>query len=54
MKEIELKLKGEINRLINKIFKFDECVGEGWFFVVYFLKIREIIEEFCLKSVVMM
>ena len=36
MKEIELKLKGEINRLTNKTFKFDERVGEGWFSAVYF------------------
>ena len=47
MKEIELKLKGEINRLTNKTFKFDERVGEGWFSAVYFLKTREIIEEYC-------
>lgn len=40
MKEIELKLKGEINRLTNKTFKFDERVGEGWFSAVYFLKTR--------------
>ncbi len=46
MKEIELKLKGEINRLTNKTFKFDERVGEGWFSAVYFLKTREIIQEF--------
>ncbi|MBE7120353.1 nicotinate phosphoribosyltransferase [Bacillus cereus] len=54
MKEIELKLKGEINRLTNKTFKFDERVGEGWFSAVYFLKTREIIEEFRPKSVVTM
>lgn len=45
MKEIELKLKGEISRLTNKTFKFDERVKEGWFSAVYFLKTREIAEK---------
>lgn len=46
MKEIERKLRGEINRLTNKTFKFDERVKEGWFSAVYFLKTREIAEKF--------
>lgn len=45
MKEIELKLRGEISRLTNKTFKFDERVKEGWFSAVYFLKTREIAEK---------
>ncbi len=45
MKEIELKLNGEISRLTNKTFKFDERVGEGWFSAVYFLKTKEIVEH---------
>lgn len=47
MKEIELKLQGKIKRLTNKTFKFDERVKEGWFSAVYFLKTKEIAEEFC-------
>ncbi|RFU69742.1 nicotinate phosphoribosyltransferase [Bacillus sp. V59.32b] len=47
MKEIELKLKGEIKRLTNHTFKFDERVKEGWFSAVYFLKTKEIAEDFC-------
>ncbi|MEI5908834.1 nicotinate phosphoribosyltransferase [Bacillus spongiae] len=46
MKEIELKLKGEIKRLTNQTFKFDERVKEGWFSAVYFLKTREIAKKF--------
>ncbi|PTL39812.1 nicotinate phosphoribosyltransferase [Alkalicoccus saliphilus] len=45
MKEISLKLQGEISRLTNKTFKFDERVGEGWFSAVYFLKTKKIAEE---------
>lgn len=45
MKEIELKMKGDINRLTNQTFKFDNRVGEGWFSSVYFLKSREIIRK---------
>ncbi|WP_077621249.1 nicotinate phosphoribosyltransferase [Sediminibacillus massiliensis] len=45
MKEITQKLNGEINRLTNKTFKFDERVKEGWFSAVYFLKTREIAEK---------
>lgn len=45
MKEIELKMKGEIQRLTNKTFKFDERIKEGWFSAVYFLKTREIVKE---------
>ncbi|MBB6452146.1 nicotinate phosphoribosyltransferase [Salirhabdus euzebyi] len=44
MKEIELKMKGKINRLTNKTFKFDERIREGWFSAVYFLKTKEIIK----------
>lgn len=49
MKEIELKLKGEINRLTNKTFKFDERVGEGWFSAVYFLKLEKSLKNFARK-----
>lgn len=45
MKEFELKMKGEISRLTNKTFKFDERVKEGWFSAVYFLKTKEIVER---------
>ncbi|TWI56930.1 nicotinate phosphoribosyltransferase [Halalkalibacter nanhaiisediminis] len=46
MKEITLKLKGEIKRLTNKTFKFDDRIKEGWFSAVYFLKTREIVEKY--------
>ncbi|MGY4689189.1 nicotinate phosphoribosyltransferase [Salibacterium sp. K-3] len=46
MKEIELKMQGDIKRLTNETFKFDERVGEGWFSAVYFLKTREIAEKY--------
>lgn len=45
MKEIEQKLNGEIDRLTNKTFKFDERIKEGWFSAVYFLKTKEIVEK---------
>ncbi|WP_163971681.1 nicotinate phosphoribosyltransferase [Oceanobacillus halotolerans] len=45
MKEIEQKLKGKINRLTNKTFKFDERIKEGWFSAVYFLKTKEMVEK---------
>src|SRR5699024_4032619 len=45
MKEIEKKLSGEIKRLTNKTFKFDERIKEGWFSAVYFLKTKEIAEK---------
>ncbi|MFD2705331.1 nicotinate phosphoribosyltransferase [Salibacterium lacus] len=46
MKEIALKMQGDIKRLTNETFKFDERVGEGWFSAVYFLKTREIAEKY--------
>src|SRR5690625_1391374 len=46
MKEIEQKLSGEISRLTNRTFKFDERVQEGWFSAVYFLKTKEIAEKY--------
>ncbi|OZM56081.1 nicotinate phosphoribosyltransferase [Lottiidibacillus patelloidae] len=46
MKEIKLKIEGKIKRLTNKTFKFDERIGDGWFSAVYFLKTRDIIEEY--------
>lgn len=46
MKEISLKLNGEISRLTNKTFKFDERIADGWFSAVYFLKTRDIVEEY--------
>ncbi|MDF2535190.1 MAG: pncB, partial [Bacillales bacterium] len=36
MKEIELKMNGEISRLTNRTFKFDKRVSNGWFSAVYF------------------
>lgn len=53
-KEITLKLQGEINRLTNKTFKFDERIKEGWFSAVYFLKTRDIIKEFKQDNIVTM
>ncbi|MCP3741114.1 nicotinate phosphoribosyltransferase [Rossellomorea sp. BNER] len=54
MKEIELKLQGEINRLTNKTFKFDKRVKEGWFSAVYFLKTREIVKKYKPQSKITM
>lgn len=54
MKEIELKLQGKIKRLTNQTFKFDKRVKSGWFSAVYFLKTKEIVEEFCPDNVVTM
>ncbi len=54
MKEITLKLKGEIKRLTNATFKFDERLGEGWFSAVYFLKTREIVEKYRPNNIVTM
>lgn len=45
MLEIELKQKGEISRLTNKTFKFDERIAEGFFCANYFLKINKIVRE---------
>ena len=54
MKEIELKTKGELKRLTNKTFKFDQRVENGWFSAVYFLKTKEIVEEYCPENEVVM
>lgn len=54
MKEIELKMQGEIKRLTNRTFKFDERVKEGWFSAVYFLKTCEIVEEYKPDNIVTM
>ncbi|WP_042345266.1 nicotinate phosphoribosyltransferase [Bacillus massiliigorillae] len=54
MKEIELKLQGKIKRLTNQTFKFDRRVKSGWFSAVYFLKTKEIIEDFCPEKEVTM
>ncbi|MFO1444176.1 nicotinate phosphoribosyltransferase [Bacillus sp. Bva_UNVM-123] len=54
MKEIELKVKGEIKRLTNKTFKFDERVKDGWFSAVYFLKTREIVKKYHHDKIVTM
>ena len=54
MKEIELKLKGEIKRLTNKTFKFDERVKDGWFSAVYFLKTRDIVNRYRQDNIVTM
>lgn len=44
-KEFTMKLNGEIDRLTNKTFKFDQRLKEGWFSAVYFLKTKEIAEK---------
>ncbi|MCM3714990.1 nicotinate phosphoribosyltransferase [Alkalihalobacillus oceani] len=54
MKEITKKLNGEIKRLTNETFKFDERVKEGWFSAVYFLKTREIVEKYRPNNIVTM
>ncbi|MCP3033114.1 nicotinate phosphoribosyltransferase [Halobacillus sp. A1] len=54
MKEIERKLNGEISRLTNTTFKFDERVKEGWFSAVYFLKTKEIVENHLEDNIVTM
>lgn len=54
MKELEKKLLGEITRLTNKTFKFDERVGEGWFSAVYFLKTRDIVKKYNPDNIVTM
>ncbi|MRX72719.1 nicotinate phosphoribosyltransferase [Bacillus lacus] len=54
MKEIELKLQGEIKRLTNKTFKFDERVGDGWFSAVYFLKTKDIVTDYFPENIVTM
>lgn len=46
MKEIEQKLNGDLDRLTNKTFKFDERIKEGWYSAVYFLKTKKIIEKY--------
>jgi nicotinate phosphoribosyltransferase len=53
-KEIELKLKGKIQRLTNRTFKFDKRVSEGWFSAVYFLKTCEIVESYKPDNIVTM
>ncbi len=54
MKEIEMKLNGEISRLTNRTFKFDTRIAEGWFSAVYFLKTKEIVEEMVPDNIVTM
>lgn len=54
MKEIELKLNGEISRLTNKTFKFDDRIKDGWFSAVYFLKTKEIVEKYKKDNIVTM
>ncbi|WP_440896131.1 nicotinate phosphoribosyltransferase [Amphibacillus sp. Q70] len=44
-KEFTMKVNGEIDRLTNKTFKFDQRLKEGWFSAVYFLKTKEIAEK---------
>ncbi|MEI5908013.1 nicotinate phosphoribosyltransferase [Bacillus spongiae] len=53
-KEIQLKIKGEIDRLTNKTFKFDERVGDGWYSAVYFLKTKEIAKKYKSEQIVTM
>lgn len=54
MKEIELKMSGKISRLTNRTFKFDKRVSNGWFSAVYFLKTKEIVEEYLPNNIVTM
>jgi nicotinate phosphoribosyltransferase len=54
MKEIKLKIEGKIKRLTNKTFKFDERIGDGWFSAVYFLKTRDIIQEYKPNNIITM
>lgn len=54
MKEIELKLQKKIKRLTNKTFKFDERIRDGWFSAVYFLKTKEIVNQFQKDNIVTM
>ncbi|AKG04076.1 MULTISPECIES: nicotinate phosphoribosyltransferase [Salimicrobium] len=54
MKEILQKLNGEISRLTNKTFKFDERIGEGWFSAVYFLKTNDIVKKHVADNTVTM
>lgn len=54
MREIELKLQGDIKRLTNHTFKFDERVKDGWFSAVYFLKTRDIVNKYHQDNVVTM
>ena len=54
MKEIELKMNGEISRLTNRTFKFDKRIANGWFSAVYFLKTKEIVEELFPDNIVTM
>ncbi|WP_347862545.1 nicotinate phosphoribosyltransferase [Salimicrobium sp. PL1-032A] len=54
MKEISQKLNGEISRLTNKTFKFDERLGEGWFSAVYFLKTKRIAQNHVKNNTVTM
>ncbi|WP_026582541.1 nicotinate phosphoribosyltransferase [Bacillus sp. J33] len=54
MKEIEMKVNGEIKRLTNQTFKFDERVRDGWFSAVYFLKTREIVKKYHEDKIVTM
>ncbi|MBM7649653.1 nicotinate phosphoribosyltransferase [Bacillus ectoiniformans] len=54
MKEIELKMQGEIKRLTNHTFKFDSRIKDGWFSAVYFLKTREIANNYHKDNIVTM
>lgn len=44
--EVTLKEQGKISRLTNKTFQFDPKLGEGFYAANYFLKSREIVENF--------
>lgn len=54
IKEYELKHRGQIKRLTNKTFKFDERIGQGWFSAVYFLKTAEIAKQWAPDHIVTM
>lgn len=54
IKEYELKHRGQIKRLTNKTFKFDERIGQGWFSAVYFLKTAEIAKQWAPERIVTM
>ncbi|MDV2883612.1 nicotinate phosphoribosyltransferase [Alkalihalophilus pseudofirmus] len=53
-KEIEMKMAGELSRLTNHTFKFDERIKEGWYSAVYFLKTKEIAKRYKPDKIVTM
>ncbi|MCQ2793028.1 MAG: nicotinate phosphoribosyltransferase [Bacilli bacterium] len=52
--EIKLKEQGKISRLTNETFKFDLRLKDGFFAANYFLKSREIVNQFAPNHIVTM